>query len=275
MVPLDWSRFNAIIVTRHSCKPLYEKNIQILSKIPYEKQIIENPPAGDYVWHCITQYEGKYDYVINIDDDAFLSDLSGLFDVLVTMEIGGYDYAGMPDGMTWTPRDIFNPASMNPFFNVFHVQRILEKLKAFPRGLNTQFTYGLIESLIPALKEKGFCPEALAAGVTWETLAAYHFPTDYEPFYPIFFALLNAGCRPLLLYGCSWNGERCDVADRVGMIAPSDWWTTVLYTADKKPFLYHTWLARDYFQSTNSFTPLDNRERIDNAFRSALKELER
>lgn len=270
MTTLNWSKFNAIIVTRHSCKELYDKNRIILDKLPYKKEALENPPAGDYIWHCITRYEGQYDYVINIDDDAFFMDFSGLYDVLEDVENGGYDFAGMPDGMTWTPRDIFNPASMNPFFNVFHIPRILKKLRAAPGGPNVKFSPGLIEGIAPTLKEVGFHPEALAEGVTWENLTKHAFPTNYEPYYPVFFALLNAGCKPLMLYGRSWNGDRCPEHQRVGLVSPRDWFTTVLYTANKKPFIYHTWLARDYLEPKNTYTPRDNYDRINRAFDLAL-----
>lgn len=267
---MDWSRFNAVIITRHSLEPLYAKTRVILDKLPYPKVTITNPPADEYIWRCLTDFENKYDWVINIDDDAFLTDFGALYELLEIMERDGYDYCGMPDGLTYTPRDIFNPASMNPFFNIFHIPSILPKLMAYQHG-RIEYSATLVRNMVPALKAGGFHPEIHKR--SWEDIHLHPFSPSYEPFYPIFFLLLNAGCKPLLMYGRSWTNQAD--GSRLGAMISDDTWTTVLYTPTGRELLYHTWLARDYLEKHNHYTPDNNRERIDKAYELALAKLEK
>lgn len=262
---MQWSDFKAVIVTRHSIAELYEKNVNaFLAGIPYPKMVFQNPPAGDYVWHIITQFRADYDWVINIDDDAFLSDPSAIYKLLVYMRDNQYAYCGMPDGLTYTPRDIFNPASMNPFFNIFNLALIN------PEEIAKNAWYSA--DLLRKMDLSEYHPEIFQK--THETIYNYQFSDNYEPFYRIFFGLLRSGAKALLLYGRSfyYEGPEC-ATRRVGIVFPDDPYTTVLYmprVLGAQPFIYHTWYARDYYSANNPTTPPNNRARIDRMFEFAL-----
>lgn len=258
MIP--WDRFNAVIVTRHSIPELYSQCSKILSIIPYPKVIIPsaNTIAHEYVHQCLTIFP-QYDWVINIDDDAFITDVHSIYELLDEMDEKGYDYCGMSDGLTYTPRDIFNPASMNPFFNIFHTKTIWQKMS--PQTMMIHYHPSLLSKvnftiLHPEIQNR-----------TQQTILQHPFPIDSEPFYPQFFALI-AQCKPLFLYGRSFEYD--ENKNRVGILFPDDSMTTVLYSHKNKPFLLHTWYARSYHKITCPTTPPNNKERIDRIAKYAL-----
>lgn len=259
---MNWSAFKAVIVTRHSIAALYEKNVNaFLADIPYPKLVYQNPPAGNYVWNIITQLKDEYDWVINIDDDAFLSDPSAIYDLMVYMKQSGYAYCGMPDGLTFTPRDIFNPASMNPFFNIFNLTLI------DPQAVLSNAWYS--PDLLYKMDLNEYHPEIFQR--THETIYSYPFSDNYEPFYKIFFGLLRSGAKALNLYGRSFYYNNMN--QRVGIVFEDDPYTTVLYmprALGARPFMYHTWYARDYYTANNTTTPPNNQARIDRMFDFAL-----
>ena len=128
----NWSRFNAVIVTRHSDVTLYGKCAAFLAHIPYPRIVIKNPRPDEYMDRILGLTERKdfesYDWIINVDDDAFLWNPARLWALMAHMERTGHHYCGMSDGLTLTPREWGNPASMNPFFNVFHMSAIREQV---------------------------------------------------------------------------------------------------------------------------------------------------
>lgn len=258
---MNWSAFKAVIVTRHSIVELYEKNVNnFLAGIPYPKMIYQNPPAGDYIWNIINQFKGEYDWVINIDDDAFLADPSAIYELMVYMRDEGYAYCGMPDGLTYTPRDIFNPASMNPFFNIFNLAMIDTKAVIEHAWYSPE--------LLQSMDLSEYHPEIF--NKTHATIYGHHFPDNYEPFYKVFFGLLGS-TKALLLYGRSfyYNNQ----GQRIGIVFEDDPYTTVLYmprALGARPFMYHTWYARDYYTANNATTPPNNRDRIDRMCEFAL-----
>lgn len=257
---IPWDRFKAVIVTRHSIPELYKKSASILARIPYPKVAIPsaNTLANQYIYQCLTIFP-QFEWVINIDDDCFITDIHAIYELLDYMERNGYDYCGMPDGLTYTPRDIFNPASMNPFFNIFRVSTIWYKMT--PETMQIHYH----PSLLQKLDMSKLHPEIVGRDAT--TIYQHEFNSDYEPFYPQFFALL-AQTKALQLYGQSFR-PRPD-GSREGVLFPEDPWTTILYTPDMKPFALHTWFARDYYGATNPYTPPQNKERIDRVAEYAL-----
>jgi hypothetical protein len=257
---IPWNRFNAVIVTRHSIPELYQKSGSILSKIPYPKVLIPsaNTIASLYVHQCLTAFP-QYDWVINVDDDCFLTDIHAIYELLDYMQQNDYDYCGMPDGLTYTPRDIFNPASMNPFFNIFRTKTIWRKIT--PDTMQVRYHPSLLEKVDMQMLH----PEIV--GCNHSNIYKYNFQTNYEPFYTQFFALL-AQTNALFLYGESYRLKKD--GSREGVLFPEDPWTTILYTHTKKPFALHTWFARDYYGSTNPYTPPQNKERIDRIADHAL-----
>lgn len=258
---IPWERFNAVIVTRHSIPEIYETCKKCIATIPYPKVIIPsaNTIADQYVDQCLYNFK-QYDWVINIDDDAFLTDPVALYDLLDYMDREGYDYCGMPDGLLYTPRDIFHPCSMNPFFNIFHIKTIWEKMTPHTARLRYH------PAFLNKVDFRQLHPEIVKR--THEDIYTHPFPTYAEPFYSQFFALI-AQCKPLQLYGKSFDYDENN--KRIGILFPEDPWTTVLYNHEKKPFMVHTWYARSYFQSMDSTTPPNNKERIDRMMSYALR----
>jgi hypothetical protein len=261
---IPWERFKAVIVTRHSVPAIYETCRRILDLIPYPKVAIPsaNTLAHLYIHQCLFDFP-QYDWVINVDDDAFLTDPAALYELLDYMDREGYDYSGMPDGLTYTPRDIFNPCSDNPFFGVYHVKSIWSKM-------TPEMLYG--ERYHPSLLEKmdftKLHPEIMKRNQ--ETIHTIPFSPNGEPFYPQFFGLLRH-CRHLQLYGQSFYYD--ENGKRIGILYPEDPYTTILYNHENKPFLVHTWYARSYYQSMDHTTPPNNKERIDRMALYALRKV--
>lgn len=285
---LDWSRFKCVFISRHSMHEdkiheLYRMNLRILNYIPWPKIAVQDPPALDYMIHCIEGYKDKYDWIINLDDDAFLCDFQALYDLMVYMEENEYDICGMPDGLTYTPRDVFNPVSMNPFFNVIQLKTIKHKLRS-PQDMVAPYH----PSLLKYVDVAKYHPEMW--GKTADQLDGSEFPVGYEPYYPFFYGI-TPKVKILWLYGRSYTfdpsapRESVIIADeprrantwpygKKGVTFDDDPWTTVLYNHENKEVCLHTWYARNYggnFDPTMPIVP--NVPRIDRIFRLACEKL--
>ncbi len=259
MAELDWYRFNAIITIRHSVKDLLEKNVLILNKLPYQIVVYQNPEPDQYVLQILTNHT-EYDWVINVDDDCFLMDFKALYDLMVYMDENEYDLCGIPDGLTYTPRDIFNPTSLNPFFNVFRIKSLKNKCNS-RETLLANYTPELLKNVNLSL----YHPEII--NKTKDTLQNYNFP-GFDPYYPVFFAITQRA-KILYLYGRSYfttgNGKK------IGLVFPEDWITTILYNHDNQIICHHTWYARMYYKEDNSVPIKNNRQRINKVLNNALK----
>ena len=280
---LDWSRFKAVIVSRHSIPDLYRMNMRILKHIPLQKVAVQDPPALDYMIHCIEGYKDKFDWVINVDDDAFLTDFKALYDLMVYMEENAYDICGMPDGLTYTPRDVFNPVSMNPFFNVIQLKTIKHKL---PTVQDMLAPYN--PSLMQYVDVGKYHPEMW--GKTADQITGTEFPVGYEPYYPFFYGI-TPKVKILWLYGRSYTFD--ESAPRESVIIPDEprrantWpfgkkgitfeddpWTTILYNHEGKEVCLHTWYARYYGTTHDPTMPIiNNAFRIDRVFKMACNKL--
>lgn len=256
---MNWSDFNAAIVTRCGTDVLYDKNVKnLLNRIPYPKVPLRNTTADGYLMTILEKLD--YDWIINIDDDAFLFDPSALYELLVYMRDNQYAYCGTPDALTYSPRPAFNPASMNPFFNIFN-RRLIDVAAVKRNG-----TYS--ESLVANLDLSQFHPEIV--GMDHSNVHKYKFPIHFEPFYPIFHGLLHSNAKPLLLYSRAHK-------DNVGIVLKEDNLTTALYLPRElggREFLYHTWYSRDYIMKPGQEAPPNNRQRIDNALAKAISKIQ-
>jgi hypothetical protein len=286
---LDWGRFKAVFVARHAMHEekiheLYRMNLRILNYIPWPKVAVQDPPALDYMFHCIEGYKDNYDWVINMDDDAFLCDFKALFDLMVFMEENKYDICGMPDGLTLTPRDIFNPCSMNPFFNVIQLKTIKHKLPNGVRDMVAPYHPKLLEH-VDVTK---YHPEMW--GKTAEQLQGNEYSVSYEPYYNWFHAVLPKS-KVLWLYGQSYDYDKklplyevfiVDEPRRAntwpnnkkGILFDDDPWTTVLYNHEGKEVCIHTWYSRNYGTEFDPTLPIiPNVARMDRIFQLACKKL--
>ena len=288
---IPWQRFNAAFVTRHSMHDekihdLYRMNLRILNQIPYPAICVQNPPALDYLVHCVDAYKDKYDWIINVDDDAFLCNFQALYDLMVYMEENQYDICGMADGLTYTPRDVFNPTSMNPFFNVIQLKTLKPKLPNGVHDMLAQYSPGLLKHVDLSI----YHPEMW--GKTAEQMQGNEYPIGYEPYYYFFYAILPKA-KLLWLYGRSYNFDenvpRHEVIipdeprrsqkwyqHKKGILYDDDPWTTVLYSYDKTtPFILHTWYARNYGGTHDPTMPIiNNVKRIDRVYEKACEMLD-
>ncbi len=151
------------------------------------------------------------DWAINLDEDAFLFDPTALLDLVQQMNERGYAACGMPDGGV-VPIRAHNPVVCNAFFNVFNLRRV--------RAVWAD--WGLVCGLRHHSEHEQLIP-AFARRTSWAF-------DNFEPYYGLFFALLNAGERILYLDAEQWRDEI----------------TTVVKHPDGRPLLLHAWYARNW-----------------------------
>ena len=173
------------------------------------------------------------------------------------MEDNDYDMCGMPDGGTYSCRGSGNPASMNPYFNIFQTKTLRNKINSIDELHVSQYN----QSLYNKIPMHNFHLDALGETSTSSNL---------EPFYPFFFAFLEK-CTVLFLYGRSYNKTNTD--ELIGEIFPDDCITTKLFNHENKELLYHTWYARSYLYNESNDchdAPKYNYNRITRIIKSAL-----
>jgi tetratricopeptide (TPR) repeat protein len=157
------------------------------------------------------------DWVINLDEDAFVLSPDRLLGLVRVMEEGGYAACGMPDGGV-VPIRRHNPAACNAFFNVFDLRRVRRDWR----------DWGRVEAATPRPEYEG----RVAAFARRTPFAFDHFERYYGPF----FALHDAGERILFLDAEEWP----------------DGLSTLLKDAAGAPLLIHCWYARYWATSHNT-----------------------
>lgn len=186
---------------------LYHKSMALCS-LPYEKVRLKNTTAEGYLYQIIADTEA--DWVINIDEDAFVTNVEALEDLIDYCMDNGFVNCGMPDGGIVHLRD-GNPMVTNPYFNIFHTQAVRKILN------------GSIPVPIEPPNRQCFRADNIL-------VAPYNFDnTDVEPYYPLFIWMANH-CKTLYLKATNHpDGE-----------------STVLCDHHNHPFLIHTWYSRFY-----------------------------
>ncbi|MDB5388448.1 MAG: mshA 4 [Planctomycetaceae bacterium] len=176
------------------------------------------------------------DWVVNIDEDAFLIDQSALLELIQFMNAGGYAACGMPDGGV-IPIRRHHPIACNAFFNIFDLRRIRRIWSDWKCA--TQSTCSPeFERLVPPFAKR--CRLAF---------------DDFEPYYGLFFSILAANEKILYLDANQWD----------------DGISTFLKTPTGKSFLLHAWYAREW--GTDSSTFERYRRLIDFARQCQLRNL--
>lgn len=215
------------ITTRGAFDPMFNMTQELLGNMPANR--ITGVGAIEYLHHCISV---DADWVINVDEDAFVFDFNAILALVDYMDKNGYDYAGPPDG--GMPIRGNNPILMNAYFNVFHAKHIREKF-----NINI---YNDAPWTLP--------PNAI------DLVPKHMLRTKYdiicctsEPYYP-FFIWLVKNYKPLYLDSYQWAGEPL---------------STVLLNHVAKPMLFHTWYARRF--SSNNW----HQKRILKSFEYAKK----
>jgi len=225
--------FTFCIATRQSNKVLYRKMLNTINNIECDKLSfntfhykLENAPTK-YLLHLQSL---NYDYAINLDEDCNVFSNEELLSLLNFMDKNNYDYCGLADGGAISHRK-HNPISMNPFFNIFKVKTIKQKIHLFDSTNYSAISNDAIE------KFKSLKIENLN-----ENDIQYD---EFEAYYPFFSFLLMQDFKPLYLTGTTYS-------DNISTIVKFN-----------NPFLIHSWYARQYNHHTH-------KQRIDKVFEFSL-----
>lgn len=170
-----------------------------------------NTTADGYFYRMIN--DADCDWVINIDEDAFVVDTYAILGLLEYMRCNGFVNCGMSDGVLVRP---CNPAITNPFFNILNLKAIREKfdLKVI-KSFNYQEHKDEIRSKLPSHLQQ---------------MDDDRFAMDQEePFYNFFFWM--ALHFPTLYLDAETHNDGI---------------STVLKNQEGIPMLYHSWFSREW-----------------------------
>lgn len=114
-------------ISTRSCNDLlYSKSFSLWSK---KNKFVKltNTNSVDYLLYIIKNLNG---WVVNSDEDFFVSEESAIDDLISKMQCEDFVVAGMPDrGIA--PIRKFGEFVLNPFFNIFFVDAIKAKLHEY------------------------------------------------------------------------------------------------------------------------------------------------
>lgn len=213
---LERTRIRVSIATRSLAPDLYNLSGEFL-----EHEVTTNDGIYVFERHRIVGtdacgYFGELlkldtDWVVNIDEDAFLLDPQELVETIRFMDRGGFAACGMPDGGVVSIRH-HNPVACNAFFNVLDMRRV--RLAWNDRNMAKQSPFRrAYEALVPAFAR--------------QTPAAFD---AFEPYYGLFFSLLERQECILYLPATEW----------------SDAISTLLFAPTGAPLMLHAWYAREW-----------------------------
>ncbi len=154
------------------------------------------------------------DWVVNLDEDAFVLDTRELVRLIHHMDLHGYAACGMPDGGVVRIRR-HNPVACNAFFNVFDLRRHRPVWRYWER--------------VQSERHRGEYESCVAPFARRTPYAFDHF----ERYYGVFFSILQAGERILYLDAEEWH----------------DGVSTLLKSHAGKPPLLHCWYTRHWMNS--------------------------
>lgn len=116
-----------IAITTRSCNDLlYNRMEEFLAK-----EITRIRYMGMNHWSDALTYLEKillldYDYVINIDEDCYVTDFNAIYQLIEHMSQTGSTHYGMPDALIYHPLRNNSTSVHNPFFNIFDVKMCAE-----------------------------------------------------------------------------------------------------------------------------------------------------
>jgi len=205
-------------------------------------KIEESSATGylDYLFN--TDFSTRW--ILNLDEDCFLTDYQNIHDLLEFMEKGDYGYCGVQDGGS-IPVRIHNPLVSNPFLNLFDSKKIL----------SLQRDYDEKNYSVDKIREKHQDKIRFL-----ET--EYKFDM-YEEFYKHFFWLLENNLLPYFLKAEEYHKEKYFVISPLFRIIPYFNSPTLVKDHLDRNLAIHTWHSR--------FINFKNiRKRIINCYNDAL-----
>jgi hypothetical protein len=204
------------IATRSMNDCLYEASCDLLrwsplgadSRSDVPRHRIQNTDNFGYFRELLSL---AADWIISVDEDAFVLEPGRLLDLVQAMEQGGYAACGMPDGGV-VPIRRHNPVACNAYFNVLDLRRVRRVWSNWER--------------VVAAKHQPAYESRVADFAKRTTFAFDHF----ERYYGVFFSLLEAGERILYLDAETWQ----------------DGVSTLLKDTAGRPLLIHCWYTRHW-----------------------------
>ena len=171
-------------------------------------------PTG-FVGHAVAE---DVDFVIHVDEDCFVYDRAALLEVVERMNCEPkLVAAGVPDGGYYYRAR--NPAALNLFFVAFRADALREAWKRRSRWAEVPFRD---EFRADVLTQR---PELDLSLVGWD---------KPEPYYPLFWSLLESGGRFLYLKQDLLRAR----------------WSTRIYAPSGGLIGEHLWYLRQWFQQT-------------------------
>lgn len=204
-----------VIATRSMNDELFRMSGELID-LPLKRYRFLNTDAHTY-FHKLVQLDAEW--VVNLDEDAFVVDFSKILKLIEYMKANNYVCAGMPDGGV-TPMRFHNPVGMNAYFQILHVARLRERFDE---------TKARAAKLTEEMKKK--TPFHLFRSDQY----AYD---DFEMYYPFFFWMLEEGFNLLYLDALQWKRDTT---------------STLLMDHEKQPFLVHCWYTRFFEEQKARF----------------------
>lgn len=206
MRPYETARVK--VCTRSMNERLYERAMSLVT-VPFPKQRLVGTTADGYLYQVIA--DTSADYVINIDEDAFVTSNERLLDLLDHVIENGYGNAGMPDGGVISHR-VWNPLVTNPCFTI----------------MNTKLLRGVMD--LAAIEAMDVDDPALEASVPRELMRLpWEMHAGYEPFYRLSIWMSQTVKTLYLDAREHRDGISTEILDHLG-----------------RPVVLHTWYSREY-----------------------------
>jgi GT2 family glycosyltransferase/2-polyprenyl-3-methyl-5-hydroxy-6-metoxy-1,4-benzoquinol methylase/tetratricopeptide (TPR) repeat protein len=215
--PLSQRASNRIVLaTRNGNEDLFELSDEFTQSIGVRRLAITTKDPNEYL---LSLFDVDAEWVVNIDEDAFLWQPERLEQLIRHMAENGIVCAGMPDGGIVSIRR-HNPVACNIFFNVFHLPSLHTLRDRDPK---------IFEAIFEEHFRKFVPTFAMRTPVCFD---------HFEPYYGLFFWLHHHGAKILYLNAVE---------------TPGDPISTDLFDHDGNPFLTHCWYAREFPQDPSRF----------------------
>lgn len=200
-------------------KELYLRSKRLYEEAGYPCVRLTDQTADGYFYTMLRDTE--CDIAINVDEDAFISDLDAVMKLVDYVIKNGYANAGNAEGGSGSCRHT-NPIVTNPYFNVFNLSLIRER---FSKEAVLAFSYEAHRKEM----EDAYPKHMLISAYSFDII-------DQEPYYPFFFWLAYH-FKTLYLPATTHSDTRTTI-----LCLPAE--------LGEKPFCIHTWFARFYTMPT-------------------------
>jgi hypothetical protein len=105
---------------------LYAKMIEFLPDTIQDERFVGYDKENDSCIYLHDIIEYRRGWVVNLDEDCYVFNWKAVEEIINYMDENDYAYAGMPDGGVCSTRER-SWMTVNPFFNVFNVDKIRDK----------------------------------------------------------------------------------------------------------------------------------------------------